>query len=184
MNKPLKWEGLVFVLTGHCIVTRWWVVVTSQAGHVPGSFSFRMHINDTNHVMGLTLNTPTIYNVSKIMNGLVCSFKVTAVACSRNLGTYLSVLSVGAKAFVRFLSGRIGQHHLHLHPIHDPTVEHSHGLICTLKDRNVQKKSRQNNTKAKHHFTIDSIPQLSGVSPVCLHTSCIQPSSQKPNGPQ
>lgn len=74
------------------------------------------------------------------MDGLVCSFKVTAVACSKNLGTYLSVLSVGAKAFVRFLSGRIGQHHLHLHPINDPTVEHGHGLICTLKDRNMQKK--------------------------------------------
>lgn len=30
---------------------------------------------------------------------------------------------VGAKTFMRFLSGGISQHHLHLHSIHHPTVE-------------------------------------------------------------
>lgn len=49
--------------------------------------------------------------------------------------THPSFPLVGTKAFVRLLSGRIGQHHLHLYSINNPTVEHRHGLICTLRER-------------------------------------------------
>lgn len=31
-----------------------------------------------------------------------------------------------------FLSGGIGQHHLHLHAVDDLTVERRHGVVCTL----------------------------------------------------
>lgn len=47
---------------------------------------------------------------------------------------------VGAKAFMRFLSGGISQHHLHLHSIHHPTMEQWHGLICTLKEKDTESK--------------------------------------------
>lgn len=49
--------------------------------------------------------------------------------------THPSFPSVGTKAFVGLLSGRIGQHHLHLYSVNDAAVEHRHGLICTLRER-------------------------------------------------
>lgn len=81
-----------------------------------------------------------------------CSFTAVAQAktetgsqwCSCHLPVIFChvvvVRLVGAKAFMRFLSGGISQHHLHLHSIHHPTVEQCHGLICTLKEKDTESK--------------------------------------------
>lgn len=39
---------------------------------------------------------------------------------------------VGPRTLVGLLPRRIGQHHLQLHTVDDPTVKHGHGLVCTL----------------------------------------------------
>lgn len=113
---------------------------------------------------------------------------------SGSLHTYLSiVVLVGAKAFMRFFSGRISQHHLHLHSIHRLAVEHRHGIICTLESQRKQEASsarrintarRFDNFNNRREISLFFIAraQSKRQSPVCLHTSHIQPSSQELDG--
>lgn len=43
------------------------------------------------------------------------------------------VVLVGARTFVRLLSGRVGQHHLHPHAVDDAAVQRRHGVVGTLR---------------------------------------------------
>lgn len=111
-------------------------------------------------------------------------------------GHFCHVMLVGAKAFMRFLSGRISQHHLHLYSIHDPTVEHWHGLISTLTERDRQDtfiqgeildsvwhhfKFKGKITETQQHSTSFIIKDISSESHlfVCiLHVSNFPPRNQ------
>lgn len=73
------------------------------------------------------------------------------------LRTYLCIVElVGAEAFMRFLSWRISQHHLHLHSIHRLAVQHRHGIICTLESQ----RNRGNRRPVQHQTQRQESTQL------------------------
>lgn len=59
---------------------------------------------------------------------------------------------------MRFLSGRISQHHLHLYPVNDASVERRHGLVRTLTD--------EHRDEEEFEVYLHSIPSL--IKPTSL----------------
>lgn len=101
------------------------------------------------------------------------------------LSTYLSFVAlVGAETFMRFLSWRISQHHLHLHSVHRPAVEQRHGLVCTLEPERHREEGRcQFRVKYMYiYIYLLLMLEQKAASPVCQHTWHIQPSSQEWDG--
>lgn len=107
---------------------------------------------------------------------------ISKLILSGFLHTYLSsVVLVGAEAFMRFLSWRISQHHLHLHAIHRLAVEHRHGIICTLESQRnrgnerpvqgqIQRQVLTQLKRTENFHIFCSCSKQKAASPVCLHT--------------